>query len=95
MTMYDDGRYKEAEELFVQVMQTRKRVLGDEHPDTLASMHNLAFTLRLQARREEALALMETCFQLRQQVLGEQHFDTQSLLNTLNGWRAESIDRNP
>jgi hypothetical protein len=24
------------------VMQTRKRVLGDEHPDTLLAMHNLA-----------------------------------------------------
>jgi hypothetical protein len=53
-------------------MQARKRVLGDEHPSTLTSMGNLAFTLQSQARREEALALMETCFQLRQQVLGEQ-----------------------
>jgi hypothetical protein len=42
MTLYSDGRYVEAEELQVQVMQTRKRVLGDEHPDTLTSMNNLA-----------------------------------------------------
>ena len=70
-------------------METRKRVLGDEHPDTLTSMHNLAFTLQSQARHEEALALMERCFQLREQVLGEQHPDTQSSLNTLNDWRAE------
>jgi hypothetical protein len=53
---------EEAEELFVQVMQTIKRVLADEHPDTLLSMHNLAFTLQSQARHEEALALMERCF---------------------------------
>jgi hypothetical protein len=53
------------------VMQTRKRVLSDEYPNTLTNMSNLAFTLQSQARREEALALMETCFQLRQQVLGE------------------------
>ena len=37
-TLLSDGQYKEAEELFVEVMETRKRVLGDEHPDTLTSM---------------------------------------------------------
>jgi hypothetical protein len=57
-TLFSDGRYEEAEELQVQVMQTMKRVLTDEHPDTLTSMHNLAFTLQSQARHEEALALM-------------------------------------
>jgi hypothetical protein len=70
-------------------MQTRKRVLTDEHPHTLLSMHNLAFTLQSQARHEEALALMERCSQLREQVLGEQHPDTQSSLNMLSDWRAE------
>jgi hypothetical protein len=38
------GRWKEAEELFVQVMETRTRALGSEHPDTLSNMNNLAFT---------------------------------------------------
>ncbi|KAF5847210.1 hypothetical protein GGP41_003446 [Bipolaris sorokiniana] len=85
-SLYNDGRYKEAEELDVQVMQMRKRVLGDEHPNTLTSTNNLAFTLQSQARREEALALMEIC------VLGEQHHDTQSSLDTLHCWRAEYID---
>ena len=88
-TLFRDGRYDEAEELFVQVMQTSKRMFTDEHPDTLSSMHNLAFTLRTQARHEEALALIERCFQLREQVLGEQHTDTQSSLYMLSDWRAE------
>ena len=38
------GRWKEAEELQVQVMEIRKRVLGEEHPDTLSSIANLAMT---------------------------------------------------
>jgi hypothetical protein len=46
MTLYSDGRFKEAEELFVQVMETRKRVLREDHPDTLTSMANLASTYR-------------------------------------------------
>jgi hypothetical protein len=41
---YHDGRYNEAEISFEQVMERRKRVLGEEHPDTLASMANLALT---------------------------------------------------
>ena len=71
-------------------MQMRNRVLGDEHPDTLLSMGNLAFTLQSQARHEEALALMKRCFQLREQILGEQHPVTLSSLNKLRNWRAES-----
>ncbi|OCK72871.1 hypothetical protein K432DRAFT_38395 [Lepidopterella palustris CBS 459.81] len=43
-TYIDQGRWKEAEELDVQVMETRKRVLGEGHPDTLTSMANLAST---------------------------------------------------
>ena len=91
-TYRNQGRWKEAEELNVEVMKTMKSVLGDKHPDTLTSMNNLAFTLQSQARHEEALALMEECFQSRQQVLGKQHPHTQLLLTTLDSWRAERSD---
>ena len=33
--LYLDGRWNEAEKVYLQVMETRKRVLGLEHPDTL------------------------------------------------------------
>src|SRR5256885_4299742 len=49
-TYRNQGRWKEAEELFVQVMETRKRVLGAEHPDMLISMNNLASTDRKSTR---------------------------------------------
>lgn len=38
------GRLDRAEELEVEVMERMKRVLGHYHPDTLASMNNLAWT---------------------------------------------------
>ena len=44
------GRWDAAEELFVQVMETRKKKLGADHPDTLTSMANLASTYRNQGR---------------------------------------------
>lgn len=49
------GGYGAAKELFVQVMETRKRVLGQEHPDTLNSMANLAWTLRSQEKNIMAI----------------------------------------
>ncbi|KAF2646947.1 hypothetical protein K491DRAFT_583690, partial [Lophiostoma macrostomum CBS 122681] len=54
----------------VQVMETRKRVLGDEHPDTLTSMNNLAFILKSQGFINKAILLIEDCCGLRAVVLG-------------------------
>src|SRR5947207_15189382 len=47
-TFWNQGRWKEAEELDVQVMETFKRVVGAEHPSTLTSTANLASTYRNQ-----------------------------------------------
>jgi hypothetical protein len=49
-TYSDQGRWVEAEELEVQVMETWKRVLADKHPDTLTSIANLASTYSDQRR---------------------------------------------
>ena len=38
------GRWNEAEQLKVQVMETTKKLLSAEHPDTLTSMANIAAT---------------------------------------------------
>lgn len=81
------GRWKEAEELEVQVMETRKRVLGEEHPDTLTSMNNLAFTLKSQSRNEEAISLMNRCLKLRTQVLGPKRPNTKTSLEALHEWQ--------
>jgi tetratricopeptide (TPR) repeat protein len=82
MTLYSDGRYKEAEELQVQVMQTMKRVLGNKHLDTLRSMHNLATTYSSQGRWEEAEELQVQVAQTTKGVLGDEHPDT--LTSTAN-----------
>jgi hypothetical protein len=53
-TYRNQGRWKEAEELEVQVMETFERVLGNELPSTLTSIANLASTYRNQGRWKEA-----------------------------------------
>src|SRR6202043_2017471 len=45
--LYSDGRYNEAEVSFVEVAERRKKVLGEEHPDRLTRMANLASTYRI------------------------------------------------
>ncbi|CAG8014430.1 unnamed protein product [Penicillium salamii] len=45
ITYRQEGQLGEAEQLFVQVMETTKAKLGADHPDTLTSMANLASTL--------------------------------------------------
>ncbi|KAK3380825.1 hypothetical protein B0H63DRAFT_474432 [Podospora didyma] len=87
-TYRNQGRWKEAEELGVQVMEIRKRVLGEEHPNTLASMANLAFTWKSQGRLDEALDVMCRCVEFQQQVLGLDHPNTVSNFSTLCGWEA-------
>jgi hypothetical protein len=54
-------------------METSLRVLGQEHPDTLTSMNNLAWTLKSQGRNDEALELITKCVQLSTQKLGANH----------------------
>ena len=97
MCLYSDGRWKEAEELYMQVMETRKRVLGEEHPDTLTSMANLASTYRNQGRWKEAEVLESQVMETRKRVLGEEHPDTLTSMNNLaftwkeNGRHVEAL----
>jgi pentatricopeptide repeat protein len=37
-----NGRWKDAKELFMRVMETRKRMFGEGHPHTLSSMGKLS-----------------------------------------------------
>ena len=54
-------------------MKTRKTRLGADHPDTLTSMNNLAFTWKGLGRDAEAVQLMEDCVQRVTQILGAKH----------------------
>ena len=55
------------------MIETSKRVLGAEHPDTLTSMNNLAHTWKGQGRDADALELMKQCVEARVRILGSNH----------------------
>ncbi|KAJ7209090.1 P-loop containing nucleoside triphosphate hydrolase protein [Mycena rebaudengoi] len=82
--VYDEGGcWKDAAALEVVVMEMRKRVLGEEHPDTLTSMGNLASTYRSQGRWKDAEALEVVVMEMRKRVLGEEHPDTLTSMGSL------------
>lgn len=71
----------------IEVIEIRKRVLGEEHPDTLTSIGNLVFTLKIQSRNHEAISLTKSYLKLRKQVLGLKHLDIQTSLEALHEWK--------
>jgi hypothetical protein len=56
----ENGRRQEALRLMEPVVAAHKRTLGEEHPETLASMHALANCYSEAGRQQEVLRLMET-----------------------------------
>jgi hypothetical protein len=51
------GKHAEAEGIHRQTLQLKETVLGKNHPDTLASMNNLATWLHQQGKHAEAEAV--------------------------------------
>ncbi|KAI1159424.1 P-loop containing nucleoside triphosphate hydrolase protein [Nemania serpens] len=76
-------KYNNAELLYRQTLQLKEGVLGREHPDTLASMHNLAEVLRSQGKYGEAETMHRQMLQLKEGVLGREHPDTLASINNL------------
>lgn len=81
--MLSQGQWNKAEELQLQAVETRLRVLGEEHPDTLTSMANLASTYRNQGRWKEAEELEVQVMKMRKRVLGEEHPSTLTSMASL------------
>ena len=60
-------------------------MLGDDHPDTLASANNLAVDLSNLGERQAARELDEDTLARSRRVLGDDHPDTLSSANNLAG----------
>jgi hypothetical protein len=73
----------EAIALQEQVLADRERILGAEHPDTLAARGNLAFSYWAAGRVGEAIALQERVLADSERVLGAEHPDTIGSRNNL------------
>ncbi|KAI5816874.1 hypothetical protein BZA77DRAFT_343890 [Pyronema omphalodes] len=84
MAMYYVGRLKEAHELGENVLDTRRRTLGGDHPDSLRSMKSLDTTYsEMDGRVEEVPELDENGLEVSRYTVGEEHPNTPSATTNL------------
>ena len=69
--------------LFTKARATFAAELGPDHPDTLASMNNLANSYGDAGQNDRALKLHEETLALRKAKLGPDHPDTLTSMNNL------------
>lgn len=70
------GLYEEAEKLLREARDTRTRLLGGDHPDTLVTANWLAIAVFEQGRFDEAALIDEDTLARRRRGLGDRHPDT-------------------
>ena len=64
-----------AEMQFSRALEIRRRTLGQEHPDTLASMNNLALALEKKGDHFLSEHMLRRAIQIQERVLGKEHPD--------------------
>jgi tetratricopeptide (TPR) repeat protein len=79
------GRYEQAEPLYVQALSLRRKLLGEDHPAVASSLNNLAYLYDSQGRYEQAEPLYVQALILWRELLGEDHPAVASSLNNLAG----------
>jgi tetratricopeptide (TPR) repeat protein len=77
------GQYREAEGQYFCALEIRRDKLGREHPDTLASMYDLAKSLGQAGKLRESETMHREVLEIRRRVLGDEHVDTLKSLGAL------------
>jgi tetratricopeptide (TPR) repeat protein len=75
--------YAQARLLHERALAIREQVLGPGHPDTAASLNDLALLLEVQGDLAGAQPLCERALAIREQALGPEHPETAHSLNNL------------
>jgi tetratricopeptide (TPR) repeat protein len=81
--LHSRGQYGEAMSLARCGLELSERVLGPEHPDTLASMNGMAELLYSMGDHAGAEPLLRRALEARERVLGPDHPDTMESVNNL------------
>ena len=83
---YGQGKYAQAEALYSQTLEIRRRVLGPEHPDTLNSMNNLASEGYIpQGKYAQAETLLSQALEILRRVSGPERPDTLDVIQPGRG----------
>ena len=80
---HNQGLYSKAEPLYLRALAIDENVLTPEHPDTAASLNNLALLYENQGLYSKAEPLYLRALAIREKALGAEHPDTATSLNNL------------
>jgi len=81
--LYNQGKYKAAEEIYRRAVEGREKVLGKEHTQTLDSVIDLGDALYRQGKDEAAEEIYRRAVEGRKKVLGKEHTQTLNSVNDL------------
>jgi hypothetical protein len=81
--VWQRGQYPQVVALLEQALAGCRRVLGDDHPDTLTTMNNLAETRHDLGDLQGARELLEQVLDASRRLLGPEHPDTLISMNNL------------
>ena len=70
-------------QMWRELIDLQRRVLGREHPSTLATINNLALSLGGQGKHTEAEQIQRELLDVRRRVLGPEHPDTLTTMGNL------------
>jgi tetratricopeptide (TPR) repeat protein/predicted Ser/Thr protein kinase len=80
---YDLGIYPEAQKQLERAVDLRRRLLGEDHADTLSVMNDLIWLYRDEGKYAQAEPLAGKVLETRKRLLGEEHPDTISSMRDL------------
>ena len=80
---HECGLYQKAASMEKRTWDRAKALLGEEHPDTLISINNLAMTYCKQGRWKEAEELEVAMIETKKRVLSEEHPNTLNNISNL------------
>ena len=67
------GKYGEAEQLYLQSLKIREKYRGSEHPEVATSLHNLAEHYEILGQYDKAEDLYQRAIAIREKALGPDH----------------------
>jgi tetratricopeptide (TPR) repeat protein len=71
--LYQKGQYKEAIPVVLELCDTRKKVLGENHPDYATSLNDLAELYRNMGDYAKAEPLYQKALEIYKKAFGENH----------------------
>jgi CHAT domain-containing protein/tetratricopeptide (TPR) repeat protein len=83
--LYRAGKFNAAIPLIERALALREEVLGTEHPDVAASVHDLAGLYISKGDYAQAEPLFQRALAIREKALGTEHPDVAQCLNSLGG----------